>query len=68
MVTIKCVNPKCTSPTKSFRWDETQYGKGMAQPHEQGAVRVVAVCPYCQTENLVWVKKVKKTTHYRGEH
>ena len=59
MVRIRCVNPKCTSPTKSFEWDESQHvgpGGGMAQPYEEDAVRVIAVCPYCTTQNAVWVK------------
>ena len=63
MVTIRCVNPDCKSPTKTFQWDETtelQKGGTIAQPYEKGAARVIAVCSYCETENTVWVKKVKK--------
>jgi hypothetical protein len=63
MVRIKCVNLNCTSPTKSFDWDETKRvnpGGGVAQPHEPGAVRVSAVCPFCSAENLIWLKNVKR--------
>jgi hypothetical protein len=62
MVTVKCINPNCSSPTKSFEWDETAElvaGGTIAAPHEKGAVRVVATCPYCGTENVVWVKGLK---------
>lgn len=63
MVRIKCVNPSCTSPSKRFDWDEGKHvgrGGGTAKPREPGAVRVIAVCPFCSTENLVWLKGVKK--------
>ncbi len=62
MIRIKCINPQCSSPTKSFEWDETtELGKdgALATPHEKGAVRVVAVCPWDGTENVVWVKGAK---------
>ncbi len=62
MVTIKCVNPKCG---KSFKWDETEYGEKIARPHEEDARRVIAICPYCNTDNVVWVKKAKKAPVYR---
>lgn len=63
MIRIKCSNPNCTSPIKSFGWDETaevDHSGGMAQPHERGAVRVIVVCPCCGTENAVWVKGIKR--------
>jgi len=63
MIRIKCSNLKCTSPTNSFDWDESKHiqrGGSIAQPYEEGAVRIIAVCPYCVTENAVWVKKAKK--------
>lgn len=57
MIRVKCVNPEC--PKKSFDWDETrsiQRGGRIAQPYETGAVRVIATCPFCTTENTVWVR------------
>ncbi len=59
MIRIKCINPQCSSPTKSFEWDETAElaeGGELARPHEKGAVRLSVTCPYCGTDNLVWVK------------
>lgn len=70
MVRIKCVNPNCTSPSKSFEWDESKYvkpGGGIAQPHEPGTVRVIAVCP-CGTENIVWVKQAKTDEEVMREY
>lgn len=63
VVRIKCGNPNCTSPSKRFDWDESKHvgpGGGTAKPGERGAVRVTAVCPFCSTENLLWLKDVKK--------
>ncbi len=60
MIRIKCINPACPGPTKSFEWDETSELKkpgSLARPREKDAVRVVAVCPHCGTENAVWVKR-----------
>ena len=62
MIHIKCSNPNCTSPIRAFDWDETAEvddSGGIAQPHERGAVRVIAVCPFCAAENVVWVKGIK---------
>lgn len=62
MIRVKCSNPNCTSPTRSFDWDETAEvvdSGGIAQPHERGAVRVIAVCPFCVAENVVWVKGIE---------
>ncbi len=62
MVRIKCVNPKCTGPGKSFEWDESQRlkaGGRVAAPHADGAVRLTVVCPHCKTDNVVWVKGAK---------
>jgi len=60
MVIIKCINPNCTAPHRKFEWDETPHG-GLADPHAEGAARVIAVCPSCGTENAVWVKRAKKS-------
>jgi hypothetical protein len=62
MVRIKCVNPSCTGPGKSFEWDEGRRlsrGGRVAAPHADGAVRLTVVCPHCQTENMIWVTGVK---------
>ncbi len=59
MITIRCINPECKAPNRKFQWDESKYGEGLAQPHEPGAVRVIAVCP-CGTKNAVWVRGLKK--------
>jgi hypothetical protein len=61
MIRIKCINPNCSSPTKSFEWDETtelEEGGSLAKPGEEDAVRVLVTCPYCGTDNVVWVKGV----------
>ncbi len=63
MIPIHCLNPNCSSPTQSFEWDVSQYveaGGGIAPPRAQGAVRVIADCPYCAAENPVWVYRAKK--------
>lgn len=62
MTTIQCLNPDCPSPTKTFEWDETQYvqkGGGVAMPHADGAKRIIAYCPRCGTENVIWVHRLK---------
>jgi hypothetical protein len=61
MVTIKCINPNCN---RKFEWDETPHG-GLAEPHAEGAARVIAYCRFCGAENPVWVKKPKPTTVVR---
>jgi hypothetical protein len=61
MIRINCINPNCSSPTKSFEWDETtelEEGGSLANPGEKDAVRVLVTCPYCGTDNVVWVKGV----------
>ncbi len=58
MVIIKCINPNCTAPNRKFEWDETPHG-GLAEPHAEGAKRVIAYCKSCGAENPVWVKKPK---------
>ena len=61
MIRIKCINPQC--PKKNFDWDESKHiqrGGSIAQPYEEGAARVIAVCPHCFTENTIWVKRADK--------
>lgn len=63
MIRIKCVNPNCTAPDGAFPWDERAHvedGGRLAEPGEEGAVSFVAECPYCGTENKIWLKRVKK--------
>ncbi len=70
MISIKCSNLQCTSPTKSFDWDETEdveNSGGIAPSRERGAVRVIVVCPFCSTENVVWVKGVKRKDEVEEE-
>lgn len=67
MVRIKCVNPACSGPKKSFEWDESQQlksGGRMATPHESGAVSLLVTCSHCGTGNKVWVMKVKKNVGF----
>lgn len=62
MIRVRCINPNCSAPSKTFQWDETKYvdsDGGIAQPDEPGAIRIVVCCPYCQTEMGVWVKKAR---------
>ena len=63
MLRIKCINPNCTAPEGKFAWDErarVNGGSGVAQPGESGALSFIADCPYCGTENKIWLKKVKQ--------
>lgn len=58
MIRIRCVNPKCTAPAKTFAWDETGHvgpGGGIAQPHAPGAKSLIITCPYCATEQKIWL-------------
>jgi len=60
MVTIRCVNTKC--PKKKFEWDETtrlKEGGRIADPNEAGAEDLLAPCPYCGTDNTIWVIGLK---------
>jgi len=60
MIYIKCINPNCNAPNRKFEWDETPHG-GLAIPHAADAKRVIAYCPFCGAENVVWVKNAKKS-------
>ncbi len=63
MIRIKCVNPRCTAPERKFLWDERAHvetGGGPAEPSDPGAVAFVAECPYCGTENKIWLSQGKK--------
>jgi hypothetical protein len=66
MVKIQCINPNCPSPTKTFDWDESPFGK-IVQPDEPEAKRIIAYCKMCAYENPVWVKKIPTPDPvYRG--
>ncbi|HEY7546635.1 MAG TPA: hypothetical protein VID27_17220 [Blastocatellia bacterium] len=67
MIRIKCVNSNCSSPDGKFDWDESPHdaGGGLSAPREPGAKRVIAICPYCSTQNAVWLKSVKKKDQLR---
>jgi hypothetical protein len=63
MIRISCVNANCTAPDGVFSWDEgasVEGGGDLAEPGEEGAVSFVAECPYCGTENKIWLSRVKK--------
>ncbi len=63
MIRITCKNAKCDSPNRKFDWNETPHvnaGGGLASEHDSDATRVVIICPYCQTPNLIWLKGVKR--------
>ena len=71
MIRVTCINRQC--PGKSFLWNElSELGSlhDLAQPNEVGAVRVVALCTYCSTENAIWVKVagLKKANLTRGRN
>lgn len=70
MIKIKCINPKC--PTKSFRWNELSElpsQHDLAEPYDEGAIRIVVSCTFCGTENIIWVKalEVRKDKLDRGD-
>jgi hypothetical protein len=69
-IRIKRVNKNCSSPTKSFDWDESPHvedgGRAVAA-RSPNARPVIAVCSYCGEQNKVWLKGVrKKDTIRRG--
>ena len=73
MITINCFNPKC--PRTKFEWNEKSVGGiGRGNECDENTHQFPAVCPYCHTENYVWVKigkgecekqKAKPTTIFR---
>jgi len=61
MIRIKCINPSCAAPESKFSWDDRAHAEGgPAQPGENGAIAFFADCPYCGTENKVWLFKAKR--------
>jgi hypothetical protein len=61
MLRIKCINPRCSAPEGKFNWDDQAHAEGgVAAPRETGAIAYIVLCPYCGTENKIWLKKVKK--------
>ena len=69
MLRVKCTNPNCTAPEGEFLWDERAHVEGdggLAQPGEAGAISFLADCPYCDNENKIWLKKVKREHIIRG--
>ncbi len=64
---IKCVNEKCSSPTKSFYWNEKQHIKEGATIFQteisiEGVMSIVADCTYCSTLNKLWVVPPSKSS------
>lgn len=61
MIIIECINPKCTAPEGKFNCDDRAHADGgPAEPGVPGAISFLAECPYCGTENKVWLYKVRK--------
>jgi hypothetical protein len=57
MIRIRCVNRNCTSPEGIFEIDENEFGaEAPAKSGEDGARQYIIKCPFCGTENLVWMK------------
>ena len=58
MTRIKCSNPKCPRKSKVFDWDKSadvKPGCRISDAPETGAEVLAVACPYCGTENKVWV-------------
>jgi hypothetical protein len=61
MLRIKCINPKCTAPVGKFTLDDSSHAEGgAAAPGDKGAISFLVDCPYCGTENKIWLFKVKQ--------
>ena len=61
MLRVKCINPKCTAPEGKFMWDDLAHAEGgAAAPREPGALAFIVECPFCGTENKIWLFKVKQ--------
>lgn len=58
MIRIKCINPKCTAPSGIFEFDDSKIGAaGPASLNEPSAMRYIINCPFCNTKNMVWLKR-----------
>ena len=58
MTKIKCSNLKCSNKSRVFDWDESsdvKPGCKISGTYEPGAEVLAVPCPYCGTENKVWV-------------
>jgi len=59
MIRVKCINPNAP-PARQVRLGRTRPSRGgPAQPEETGAISFLVDCPFCGTENKVWLFKVK---------
>jgi hypothetical protein len=62
MVTIKCINPKCSAPDGKFEWDEhpsLESDGRVVKLGDPGAKSFVVECPCCGTSNKIWLEKIK---------
>jgi len=62
MAVIRCANPQCSNPTRTFDWNELDHvrkGGRIVTPGAAGSMSVIALCPYCLFENKLWVTKLK---------
>jgi hypothetical protein len=71
MIRVDCVNARC--PEGSFLWNElSEIGSphDLAEPYEVGAIRVVATCVFCGSDNAIWVREanVRRTDLTREEN
>jgi hypothetical protein len=58
MIKIKCVNKECTAPDRIFEFDEFLFGAtGPGNENEIGSQPFLIECPFCHTNNLVWLKR-----------
>ncbi len=58
MIKIRCVNRECPASDRIFEIDENEFGAdGPAKQGEKGARQYIVVCPFCNTENLIWMKE-----------
>ena len=65
MIGIKCINPKCTAPDGVFVFDETSIGaSGISEKGKPGAFLYIIECPYCGTENMVWLNRTISSASY----
>ena len=58
MTRIKCSNAKCPNKSRIFDWDESndvKKGCKISDTYDPGAEVLAVPCPYCGTENKVWV-------------
>ncbi len=64
MIHIKCINPNCTAPDGVFEFDDEAIGAaGPSGPKGPSGMRYVIDCPYCGTQNMIWLKRPSTSYH-----